>query len=214
MTRVVWDKIGERTFDTGLDRGVLYLNDTGYVWNGLMSIDRRASGEQTVPVYIDGYKVRDIPSVGPFEATLKAFTYPDEFLVCEGVKLIDGVFVDGQIPQTFGLSFRTLIGNDVEGVDHGYRIHILYNLTAVPDAQVYQTLSLSDEPSEFAWDIAGVPQNAPNFRPTSYIYFDTRFLEESWISDVEGLLYGDEDSSPTLPTIEEFFDLFRTWGVA
>lgn len=213
MTRIVWDSIGKRTFETGIDRGVLYLNDVGYAWNGLLSIDHQASGNQTIPVFIDGQKVRDVPAIGDYEATLKALTYPDEFLACEGVKLVDGVLVDNQIPQTFGLSYRTLVGNDVEGVEHGYKIHVVYNLTAVPDTQAYQTMSLSVDPSEFAWDIAGIPQNAPGFRPTAHVFFDTRFLEDAWIADVERLLYGDEVSAPTLPTIEEFYDLFRTWGL-
>lgn len=202
--RLTWDSAGERFFEAGLDRGVLYLDGIGQVWNGLLSIEEQAGDSANVPVYVDNFKVRDYAKIGDYEARLGAYTYPDEFMVCEGVAEVDGVLVDGQIPKTFSLSYRTRIGNDIEGVDHGYRIHAVYNLTAKVDTRTYTTLSLSPEATEFGWELAAVPQKAFGYRPTAHIIFDTRFLTEEMLASLEDILYGTDDLDATLPPIDYF----------
>lgn len=211
--RIKWDSVGARTYETGLDRGVLYLNGTGYAWNGLTGLDENPVDETNVPVYIDTLKVRDIPVVGTYGANLKAYTYPDEFMVCEGVQEINDVLVDGQPPVMFGLSYRTCVGNDVEGVGYGHRIHVVYNATAIPDTATYQTLSLSPEPTEFGWSISAVPALASGYRPTAHIIFDTRFLSDDMIKELEDVLYGTDTTNPALPPIDYFIGWAQDWGL-
>jgi hypothetical protein len=189
------------------------LDGTGYVWNGLTSVDENTTDEENVPVYIDNLKVRDIPKIGNFEADLKAYTYPDEFLVCEGIREINNVLVDGQLPEVFSLSYRTRVGNDVEGVEAGHRIHLVYNLTAIPDTTTYQTLSLSPEPTEFGWNLAGVPQRVTGYRPTAHIIFDTRFLTDEMVEGLEDILYGSKFRDPTIPPIDYFIGWANEWGL-
>jgi hypothetical protein len=213
MMRLEWDAVGERFYESGLDRGVLYLDGKGQVWNGLISIEENDSGAINVPVYIDNLKVRDVPRIGDYTAQLGAYTYPDDFLACEGVIEVDNVFVDGQIPKTFGLSYRTRVGNDVEGAELGYRIHLVYNLTAIPDTKSYTTLSLSPEPTQFGWGISAVPQKAFGYRPTAHIIFDTRFLTDEMLQSLEDIIYGTESLDPTLPPIDYFLGWTNKWGL-
>lgn len=202
--RLEWDAVGERFYESGLDRGVLYLDGKGQVWNGLLAVEESAPGDVNVPVFIDNFKVRDMPKIGDYSARLGAYTYPDDFLACEGVIEIENVLVDGQIPKTFGLSYRTRVGNDVEGAELGHRIHVVYNITAIVDTRSYTTLSLSPEPTEFGWDLSAVPQKAFGYRPTAHIIFDTRFMTDEIIESLEDVLYGTELLEPTLPPIDYF----------
>lgn len=213
MTKLVWDKVGERLYETGLDQGVLYLADgTGIPWNGLTSIEEDMSGDTSAPAYYDGVKYLDIPATGDYAATLNAFTYPDEFLEFEGVAdLGNGILVDGQASKLFGLSYRTKVGNDVDGVDHGYKIHILYNLTATPNAMSYQTLTSTTTPLQFSWRLTGVPSDVPYYRPTAHVIFDSRYLNAAMLVALEDLLYGDSDSQATLPTLSELVDFVSFW---
>jgi hypothetical protein len=199
MTKLVWDQVGERLYETGVDRGVLYLSDGSAVpWNGLTSVNETAGDDVTTPVYFDGVKYQDVQSTGDFAATLTAFTYPDEFLEYEGVvDLGNGVFVDGQNSKVFGLSYRTMVANDVNGIDHGYKIHILYNLTATSSAVSYNTMSSVAEPIPFSWTLAGVPEDVDNFRPTAHVIFDSRVLNVGLLKAIEDLLYGRDDPYQT-----------------
>lgn len=201
MTSLVWDKAGERLYEAGLDRGVLYKSDSsGVAWNGLVSVDEVLDDIAAEPRMFDGVKYLDEPVVGDFAATLTAFTYPDEFMEYEGIESMgDGLYVGDQQPKRFGLTYRTLVGNDVEGTDHGYQVHIIYNLTAVPSTLTYNTLSETVSPNNFSWSLTAVPELVPGFRPTAHFILDSRFLPGDILATIEDILYGsDETSSSTI----------------
>lgn len=210
MTKIVWDQIGDRLYETGLDRGVLYLSDqSGIPWNGLLSVQEDLSEEVSTPFYFDGIKNIDSPGFGDFAATINAVTYPDEFLEYEGISELDsGLSVGNQGNKTFGLAYRTLIGNDVDGIDHGYKIHILYNLRAIPDTTSYKTLGANPTPIEFGWAITSRPERIPGYRPTAHAIIDSRFLDSDLLTVVEGLLYGTDTTSPYLPSLGAFTSFF------
>lgn len=199
MAAIVWDKLESRTFETGLDRGVLYLNSGQAVpWNGLTSIienpDRTSS-----PVYFDGRKTIDLVDVGDYSATMRALTYPDEFLEVEGHREMEpGVFFADQNPTTFGLSYRTLLGDGIVGEARGYRLHLLYSLTAVPANKSYRSVSDDTEAIEFEWKITGVPQNFLFVRPTSHVIIDSVRTDPDVLSELEDILYGTPTSDPRL----------------
>lgn len=196
MAPLVWDKVGERLYEAGLDRGVLYKEDsTGVAWNGLRSVDETLDNITAEPRIFDGIKYLDEPAVGDFAATLSAFTYPDEFLEYEGVvSMGDGLFVGDQQPKRFGLTYRTRVGSDVEGTEHGYKIHIIYNLTAVPSAVDFSTMTQTIEPADFSWEISAVPEMVPGFRPTAHFILDSRFLPGDILATIEDILYGSDES--------------------
>lgn len=199
MAKLTWDQAGERLYEIGLDRGVLYFDDdnNGVAWNGLVSIDEDTSDSDSSPVYFDGMKVNDNPSFGDYSATLTAFTYPDEFLEFEGiVSLGGGLYVDGQVAKQFGLSYRTLIGNDIEGSKLGYKVHLVYNLTAIPDPTTFETLSDSLSASNLSWKISAVPEPATGHRATAHVILDSRLLPPDLLETIEGILYGTEGFFP------------------
>jgi hypothetical protein len=214
MAKLRWDQVGERLYEAGVDRGVLYLTDgSGVSWNGLISVEEDTDGDASEPAYFDGIKYFDRPSIGDYSATLNAFTYPDEFLTLEGIESLgNGLFVDGQYSKLFGLSYRTRIGNDIDGLDHGYKIHLVYNLTTVPDATTHETLNESPNPLNFSWKITGIPQTATGYRPTAHIIFDSRFLNAVLFAALEDLIYGDFDTAPRQPSISELIDFISLFG--
>jgi hypothetical protein len=219
MTRIEWNKTGERLFEAGVDRGVLYLPDgsggfsNGVPWNGLTSVDEDRSSAGSSPYYIDGIKYIDLPSASDYAATLKAFTYPDEFLPFDGIgEVVNGMLLDNQVPKTFGLSYRTMIGNDVESTNFAYQLHILYNLTATPTNKTYATVGATPDPMEFSWAIAaGAPQVLSGFRPTAHAIFDSRKLNYHLMGDIENLLYGTSDAPPHLPPISDLLSMIENW---
>jgi len=192
MTKLVWDKAGQRLYEIGIDRGVLYLSDnTGVAWNGLTSIDEDTGDDKSEPVYFDGMKFMDNQSYGDYAATLKAFTYPDAFLEYEGVgDLGGGLYVGDQQPKLFGLAYRTLVGNDIEGSDFGYKVHLVYNITAVPDAKAFETLSNGSAPTEFSWQLTTIPEKVDGYRPTAHVILDSRYLPADILAVIESILYG------------------------
>jgi hypothetical protein len=212
MTRLLWDQVGERTYESGVDRGVLYLLDgTGVPWNGLISVNETISTSVS-PVYFDGNKYNEIISSGNYAAKLRAYTYPDEFSVFEGVyDDTSGFSVADQPPTRFHLSYRTKVNSDVEGEAQAYKIHILYNVTAVPSTKAYQTDSLTVSPIEFEWDISAVPSEVSGFKPTAHIIIDSRKIEPFLLEDVEELLYGSDDVDPRLPLAEGLAKFLRDW---
>lgn len=227
MTALEWDKTSERLYEDGLDRGVLYPSSgPGVCWNGLTAVDENLS-ETSTPFFLDGLKYLDVPSIEDYEAKLSAITYPDEFLEYDGVMLLDnGAYVDNQGSKQFGLSYRTLVGNDTQKTDFGYKIHLVYNLTAQIDAKSYTTQSSSVALTPMAWTIFAVPEYLPGYRPTAHIIFDTTKLNEFLVAELEKILYGtatDEPRLPSLTEIQEFvigWDLFKvtdhgdgTWSI-
>lgn len=203
MTALVWDAQGDKVYETGLDHGVLYLEDgRGVPWNGLISCDDRSTNTVT-PLYWDGVKFNDIVVVGDFSGSIKAYTYPDEFMEFEGVQEVNnsGLFVTGQRPKTFGLSYRTRIGNDVTQ-NLGYKIHILSNLTAVPSNKAFKTNTATMSAIEFEWLLTAIPTHIPGFQPTPHLIFDTSKSTPEMIEDLEAILYGTDTTDPELPSLE------------
>ena len=194
MARLQWNQSGQRLYEAGVDRGVLYLNDdTGIPWDGLVQIVEDSGDTEHEPLYFDGVKYNSPQAVGDFEGTLDAFTYPDEFLEYEGfVSLGEGLLVDDQPAKQFGLSFRTMVGNDVEGSALGYKLHLIYNLVAVPADITKQTLTEQFSLSPFSWRLTAVPEQIPGFRPTAHVILDSRFLSPEILTEVENILYGTE----------------------
>lgn len=210
MTKVQWDKHGSRRFETGLDRGVLYLDSRpGIPWNGLLSVDSKIENLESTPQYFDGVKYMIDRTSGDFAATLKAYTYPDEFLELDGYgEVATGIFADAQpVRKTFGLSYRTRVGNDVEGIGLGYKIHILYNLTAIPSNRSHSTIQSNIDPMDFSWDIRGIPVSVPNFKPTVHFVVDSLKTHPRVLSQIETILYGDHIFDPRLPLPTEIAKL-------
>lgn len=213
MTALVWDKPGEKIYQTGVDHGVLYLQDgTSVVWNGLKSVEDTTSGE-TKSYYLDGVKYLEYISPGDFSGKLTAFTYPDEFDEVNGIfgpSAAPGLYIHDQPPKSFGLSYRTKIGDDLVGTEAGYRIHLLYNVLANPDSQEYSTLGESgSDPSEFSWTLSAKPmRDAGSWRPTAHVSIDSREVTPSLLELFEELIYGTVSTNPYLPTLNYVYDVF------
>lgn len=209
MTALVWDQVGERRYETGVDRGVLYP-PSGYAvpWNGLISVNETVSRE-VKSYYVDGIKFLDHHVPGSYSAKLSAFTYPDEMDELIGTQeFVPGVFVhDQRSPRLFNLSYRTLVGNDVEGLDHAYKIHILYNLLAIPDDVTYSTNGESVEPQAFGWSISGTPAQMFGIRPTSHISLDSRRIDSAMLETLEEILYGSDEEDPSLPGLVDLLSM-------
>lgn len=213
MAILTWDKPGERFYETGIDRGVLYLQDgRTAVWNGLRSVEEGADAESS-SFYIDGVKFLHRVAPGGFQGKLTALTYPDEFEEVVGTtEVAPGMYHYNQPPKMFNLSYRTRVGNDLEGIDHAYKLHILYNLIAVPDASTFQTAGGELTPIDFSWALSGTPPVSSSHRPTVHICIDSRDADPSVLSTIEGLLYGSDVSNPQLPPFDELTGLMSMFG--
>jgi hypothetical protein len=192
MARLVWDETAKRFFESGVDRGVLYLSDnTGVAWNGLLSVEETFTGEETTPLYKDGDKYLDLYGFGDFNAKIVAFTYPDEFMDYDGYGSLNGaLFVDNQNPKMFGLSYRTLLGSETSPLGNDYQIHLLYNLTVRSEPRNFQNGSNLPSPVNFAWSVSGLPVRIEKYRATSHVILDSRYLQEDVLAKIELLLYG------------------------
>lgn len=213
MATLVWDQVGERLYETGVSKGVLYKSDGyGVPWNGLTSVSDNVTNT-VEPVYFDGLKFNDIITPGDFTATLRAFTYPDEFLHYEGtLEEQSGFFVLYQPQSRFCLSYQTLIGDDITGIDSGYKIHLWYNLTAQPTEKQYSTVGAETEPMEFEWSITAIPEEIENYRPTSHVIIDSRKMDPDLLNDIEEILYGGENNDAYLPPLQGFATFIRDWN--
>lgn len=210
MATLEWDRIGERVYQTGIDHGVLYLHDGRVaVWNGLTSVDEDFSSELK-SFYLDGVKFLDNLIPGDFSGKLTAFTYPDEFDSVNGIGTVaPGMSVYDQPSKSFNLSYRTKIGNDVEGTEHAYQIHILYNIIANPDSYTFETMQDSDiQPVEFTWSLIGTPPRVTKFRPTVHISIDSRKTPPDILKMLEAQLYGTSTTNPSLPSIQDVAEFF------
>ena len=204
--KIVWDAEGERLFETGVDRGVLYpINETGVYgvgvpWNGLTSVSESPEGGEPNPIYADNQKYLNLISVEEAKGTIEAFTYPEEFAECDGSKEIaPGVFAGQQNRTPFGLSYRTLIGNDIKGNDYGYKIHLVYGATAQPSEKSYETVNDSPEPAAFSWEYSTSPVTVPGMKPTATLTIDSTKVTPAALLKLEEALYGSETKDPTFP---------------
>jgi hypothetical protein len=204
---IAWDQVGDRIYEAGVDRGVLYLRDKAVPWNGLTSVEENVARESK-SFYQDGIKYLDSQVLGEYAATLKAYTYPDEFDEVVGVATDGrGLYIHDQRPKTFSLCYRTKIGNDLDGLDHGYRLHLLYNLMAVPSSVAFGTVESSASPIEFAWALSSTPQMLTGYRPTAHLSVKSTDIDSGYMSYIESLLYGTDVADPYLPSMAEMFDL-------
>lgn len=205
MTALTWDTPGEKVYHTGVDRGVLFLQDGSAVpWNGLTSVED-TTGKETTDSYLDGVKYLEYVTPGDFSANLKAFTYPDEFDDVNGIlRYTPGLRVHDQPAKTFSLSYRTQIGDDIAGIDAGYLIHLLYNVIANPDSHESPTISESPNPTEFSWVLSARPVTASvNWRPTAHISIDSRDAPAELLSAFEDIIYGTASVDPALPAMSD-----------
>lgn len=219
MVRLLWDQIGQRLYETGVDRGVLYLPnvsgvyDNGYTWNGLTTITESPSGAESNPQYADNIKYIDILSAEEFGGTIEALTYPEEFAQCDGTALVNNIGVGQQSRKSFGLSYRTLLGNDVLGTAYGYKIHIVYGATAAPSEKANATINDSPEPVGFSWEFSTTPAPIGNvggtdYKPTASLTIDSTKVSASNLQALEDLLYGTAGTNPSLPTPAAVIALF------
>lgn len=207
MPALVWDKVGERRFEAGVDRGVLYLPDQAVAWNGLTGVEE-APNIESKSFYQDGIKYLDVKVLGEYNASLRALTYPDEFDQVMGIATDGkGLFIHDQRPKPFGLCYRTKIGNDVDGIDHGYRLHLIYNVMATPSNAGFSTIESNVSPVEFAWSLSSTPQFLPGYRPTAHLSIKSTEIDSGYLEYIESILYGSELADPYLPTMAEMFDL-------
>lgn len=203
--RVAWNEAGKRFFETGVDQGVLYPPyGPGVPWNGLTAVSENTSGGDLEPLYFDGVKYLDVASSEDFSAQLDAYAAPPEFAACEGQKqLSPGLFVTKQPRKTFGLCYRTLIGNDLVGAELGYKLHLVYNCTAASSGRSHVTIGSNVTPVTRSWNINTVPPPATMFKPTAHIVLDSTLIEPYAMEQVEALLYGHDGADPYLPTVAE-----------
>lgn len=218
MPKLTWDASGERLYETGVKQGVLYVvGSTGYgngvAWNGLTAITESPSGAESTPLYADDIKYLDLRSTEEFGATIEAYTYPDEFAACDGsASLADGVSIGQQARKMFGLCYRTTVGNDTDGTDHGYKLHLIYGATASPSEKAYETINDSPEAITFSWEITTTPVSVTGFKPTASITIDSTKADPTCLAALEAKLYGGENSEPTLPLPDEVKTLMTKAG--
>ena len=220
MSRIVWDKTGERYYDTGVKMGVLYpiqeggVYTKGVAWNGLTAVTESPSGAEATPLYADDIKYLNLISNEEFGATIEAYTYPDEFAECDGsAALSAGVMIGQQARKTFGLCYRTSLGNDVDGSDYGYKLHLIYGCLAAPSEKSYSTINDSPEAITFSWEVSTTPVNVNGFKPTSQITIDSTKVDEVKLKSLEDILYGkngdgSSGTEPKLPLPDEIAALF------
>lgn len=220
--RLVWDKTGEKTYETGVDRGVLYpiqaggLYNKGVAWNGLTGVTESPSGAEATAIYADNIKYLSLTSAEEFGATVEAYTYPDEFAECDGsASIATGVYIGQQTRKTFGLCYRTVYGNDVDGNDHGYKLHLIYGCQASPSEKGYTTINDSPEAITFSWELTTTPVNVTGFKPTACITIDSTKADPTKLAALEEILYGKDGSpepstggtDPRLPLPDEIMGL-------
>lgn len=215
MAKLEWDKVGEHFYETGVDHAVLYLRDTsgkytkGYAWSGVTSISESPSGAEASAQYADNQKYLTLISAEEFGMTIEAFTFPSEFDECNGeVEAAEGVRIGQQKRSTFGLSYRTKVGNDVDGQDKHYKLHLVYGCTASPSERAYATVNESPEAMTFSWEISTNPENVTGQKPTSLITIDSREADPEKLQQLEAMLYGDTETEPKLPSPDEVVALF------
>ena len=205
MSKLVWDQTGDRLYETGVKNGVLYIPtngvySTGVAWNGLTAVTESPSGAEATPLYADDIKYLNLLSTEEFGATIEAYTYPDEFAQCDGsVSLVEGVYVGQQPRKTFGLCYRTTLGNDVNGNDYGYKLHIIYGCLAAPSEKAYATINDSPEAITFSWEVTTTPVNVTGAKPTASITIDsTKFSDtagKAKLAALEQILYGKDPTT-------------------
>lgn len=228
MSKLVWDNTGERFYETGVKKGVLYPQATtasegvevgsypkGVVWNGLTAVTESPSGAEATPLYADDIKYLNLMSAEEFGATIEAYTYPDEFALCDGsAELVAGVMIGQQPRKAFGMSYVTTIGNDVSGNDYGYKLHIIYGALASPSEKSYATINDSPEAITFSWEVTTTPVNVTGYKPTASLVIDSTKVDAGKLAALEAILYGSESEEARLPLPDEIAQIMGSEAVA
>lgn len=223
MSKIVWDNTGERLYETGVDHGVLYLLDkesnqykNGVGWNGLTAVTENPTGAESNPQYADNIKYLDLYSAEEFGATIEAFTYPKEFEQCDGTaEIATGITIGQQARKTFGMCYRTKIGNDVDDENHGYKLHFLYGAKASPSEKAYNTINDSPEPITFSWEVTTVPVQVPGYKATASLVINSTLVDATKLKALEDILYGKDaagettGTDPRLPLPSEIIEMFK-----
>jgi len=217
MSKLVWDETSKRLYETGVKMGVLYPQGAngaypkGVAWNGLTAVTENPSGAESNPLYADDIKYIDLRSAEEFGATIEAYTYPDEFAVCDGsAEIATGVTIGQQVRKAFGLAYRTTLGNDTEFNDYGYKLHLIYNATASPSEKGYQTINDNPEAITFSWELTTTPIAVTGFKPTAAITIDSTKVDATKLKTLEGILYGTDEQDARLPLPNEIATIFST----
>lgn len=218
MSRLVWDQIGERLYETGVRQGVLYPQEggaypKGVAWNGLVSVSESPSGAEPSPLYADDIKYLNLMSTEEFGASIEAYMYPDEFAECDGsAALAEGVMIGQQKRKAFGLCYRTVLGNDTEGDEHGYKLHLVYGALAAPSEKAYSSINDSPEPATMSWEISTTPVNVTGHKPTALVVIDSTKVDATKLAALEDILYGTEEKEAYLPLPDEIKTIMTTEG--
>lgn len=217
MSKLVWDKTGERLYETGVKQGVLYPQAAGgtypkgVAWNGLTNITESPSGAEATALYADDIKYLNLVSAEELGGTIEAYTYPDEFAECDGsAALTEGVFIGQQDRKTFGLCYRTTLGNDVDSNGHGYKLHLIYGALAAPSEKAYATINDSPEAITFSWEFKTTPVNVTDHKPTASLTLDSTKVSETKMAALEKVLYGDGDTEARLPLPDEVVQILTS----
>ena len=205
MAKLVWDESGKRVYETGVRNGVLYVQgengeyQNGVAWNGLTAVTESPSGAEPTALYADDIKYLELFSAEEFGATIEAYTYPEEFEACDGsASLGTGVTIGQQDRKAFGICYRTVVGNDVKGNEHGYKLHLVYGAKAKPSEKAYATVNDSPEAVTFSWEVTTTPVNVAGFKPTASVTIDSTKIEAGKLKAIEDKLYGTQDQEPAL----------------
>lgn len=222
MSKIEWDKTGEKLYETGVKNGVLYLPDesgaytNGVAWNGLTSVKESPSGAEATPLYADDIKYLELTSAEEFGGTLECYTYPDEFAECDGsAEVAPGVIIGQQNRKTFGLCYRTTLGNDIKGNEYGYKLHLIYGAKASPSEKAYSTINDSPEAITFSYEISTTPVNVTGHKPTASLIVDSTKVSAEKMAALEDLLYGKDgvesspNNNPRLPLPDEVITLLK-----
>ena len=213
MSKIVWDQTGERLYETGVNHGVLYIPTSGayskgVAWNGLTAVTESPSGAEATALYADDIKYLNLMSTEEFACTIEAYTYPDEFAECDGsASLVAGVNIGQQPRKTFGLCYRTTIGNDTESNAHGYKLHMVYGCLAAPSEKAYATINDSPEAITFSWEVSTTPVNVTGHKPTALLTIDSTKADPTKLAALEDILYGKDQVEPRLPLPDEIATL-------
>lgn len=216
MARVIWDNIGERLYETGVDRAVLYLQNEGVYtngvpWNGLTKVSESPSGAEATALYANNRKYLSLYSAEDFGGTIEAYTYPDEFEACDGsAELVPGVTVSQQTRVPFGFTYRSLIGNDTKLNKYGYKLHLVYGAMASPSEKERSTVNDSPEAATMSWEFTTTPVSVTNFEPTAHVIIDSTKIKAEKLKAIEDILYGTESEEPRMPLPDELVTIIGT----
>lgn len=216
MPKLIWDETGKRTYETGVKNGVLYPQGTGgtyptgVAWNGLTAVTEKPSGAEATPLYADDVKYLNLMSAEEFGATVEAYTYPDDFAQCDGsASIATGVNIGQQTRKAFGMSYKTILGNDVDSNDHGYKLHLIYGALAAPSEKAYTTVNDKPEAITFSWELTTTPVAVTDFKPTACITIDSTKADTAKLAALETILYGADATPARLPLPDEVATLME-----